>query len=269
MTDVRAAFQGETPVHGRMGVSARIEDDELVLQVEPDEHLLVHGVLRTSVLAYLVDALAGIPVDIGIDDWMLTTDLSIRSVPEPAPPRVVGRSSVLRRGRRSSASLVELTADDGTTWGTGAAGFARVTRKPDDPPKPMVTLELIAEGLRADTRLDDPLREAAGIRTVDARDGVVEMEIGPLVQNPAGTLQGAMVALVAEAAAEDLVTTRTGTPVVVTDLDIRYLARTGAGPIRSRARPISDGPDAAIEVVLVDTSTDAITTFVYARTVSV
>jgi hypothetical protein len=78
-------------------------------------------------------------------------------------------------------------------------------------------------------------------------------------------MQGAMVALVAEAAAEDLVATRAESPVVVTDLDIRYLAQTRDGPVRTKSRLLGDGPDAPVEVALVDMSTDTVTTLAYCR----
>ena len=39
-----------------------------------------------------------------------------------------------------------------------------------------------------------------------------------------------MVALFAEAAAEELASARFGIPAVVTELDLRYLAQTGDGP---------------------------------------
>ena len=65
------------------------------------------------------------------------------------------------------------------------------------------------------------------------------------VRNPNGTLQGGMVALLAESAAEDLLEARFGEPVVVTDLDIRYLARAEHGPVRTSCRLIGAGPEAA------------------------
>jgi acyl-coenzyme A thioesterase PaaI-like protein len=94
---------------------------------------------------------------------------------------------------------------------------------------------------------------------------VVEIDIRPEVCNPAGTLQGAMVALVAEAAAEDLVEMTSGRPSVVSDLDIRYLARTAAGPVRTQSRLLGPGPDDAVEVRLTDLGTGVLTTLVYAR----
>ena len=47
----------------------------------------------------------------------------------------------------------------------------------------------------------------AGIVVLDPAAGSLEMEVTPELRNPAGTLQGAMVALFAEAAAEELART--------------------------------------------------------------
>ena len=77
-----------------------------------------------------------------------------------------------------------------------------------------------------------------------------------------------MVALVAEAATEDLLTTRFESPVVVTELDLRYLRQAHVGPVRTRSRLLGAGSDAPVQVELIDTSTDQITTLVYARAVT-
>ena len=114
--------------------------------------------------------------------------------------------------------------------------------------------------------LSRPLREAAGVVVLDAAQGVLEMPVTPAVRNTAGTLQGAMVALFAEAAAEELVSTRFGIPAVVTELDLRYLAQTGEGPVQSACALLGDGPDAPVQVELSDRSTGRLTTLVYART---
>jgi acyl-coenzyme A thioesterase PaaI-like protein len=91
------------------------------------------------------------------------------------------------------------------------------------------------------------------------------MELTPELRNPAGTLQGAMVALLAEAAAEELASARFNIDAVVIDLDLRYLAQTGAGPVQTRCRLLGNGPNAPIQVELFDLSSDRLTTLVYAR----
>jgi len=110
-----------------------------------------------------------------------------------------------------------------------------------------------------------PLREEAGIEVINAADGVVQLQVTPDLRNPAGTLQGAMVALLAEAAAEDLMATRFASPMVVTELDLRYLRKAQIGPVRTRTQLLGTGPDAPIQVEVIDTSTDQITTLAYAR----
>ena len=76
--------------------------------------------------------------------------------------------------------------------------------------------------------LDVPIEELAGITTV--APGVVDIEHRPSIGNSRGTLQGAMVALVAERACETLLAAD-GAPHVVTSMDLRYLSsmRVGAG----------------------------------------
>jgi acyl-coenzyme A thioesterase PaaI-like protein len=258
-----------TSVPSRLGVGARFEDDTLILELTPQEETLHHGIVRASVLSFVVDVVAGVPLDQDPTMWTLTSDMSVRMRPIPAPGRIDATSTIVRQGKRSVTSTVELTADDGEPVATGAIGFAKVPRKATDPPKPNVPLGQTPNIFRDPVTLTRPLREEAGIQVLDAAEGIVSVEVTPDLRNPAGTLQGAMVALLAEAAAEDLVEARFGSPFVVTDLDIRYLRKTELGPVRTRSRLLGVGPDAPLEIVLMDTSTDAITTLVYARAVTV
>jgi acyl-coenzyme A thioesterase PaaI-like protein len=266
MTDVSSTGMS---VPSRLGVTARFEDRELIIELRPELEVLHHGMVRASVLAFVVDVVAGIPLDQDAGVWTLTSDMTVRMRPVPAPARIDATSTILRQGRRSATSLVELRTDDRTPIATGAIGFAKVPRKPDDPPKPNVPLGQIPSIFRSTGLLARPLREEAGVKVIDAAAGVVQVEVTPELRNPAGTLQGAMVALVAEAAAEDLMAARFGVPVVVTDLDLRYLRMAHVGPVRTRSRLLGTGPDASIQVELIDTSTDQVTTLVYARTTAV
>jgi len=214
----------------------------------------------------MIDVVAGIVLDDDPDAWMLTSDMSVRMRPLPAPRWITTESTVLRRGRRSATAVVDLVTDEGAPVATGAIGFARVPRRETDPPKPPVPPERVTTIFDGSSVLTRPLREEAGIAVLDPLGGVVEIDVTPELRNPAGTLQGAMVALVAEAAAEELASARFDQPAVVTDLDLRYLAQTGAGPVRTKCRLLGSGPDAPIQVELFDRSVDRLTTLVYART---
>lgn len=248
----------------RLGVTGRWVDDHLVLDVAPNEALLAHGVVRTSVLSYAVDAVAGIHVDQDPSHWSLTSDMTVRTRPVPAPARVSAANTIVRAGRRSATCTVALTDDAGRTIGSGAVGFVRVPRRDGDPPKPQVSPEQAPALFPHLEPLDRPLRDAAGIEVLDAPAGVVDVLVTPNLRNPAGTIQGAMVALLAEAAVEELIGSRFG-PAVVTDLDLRYLAQAPVGPIRTRCELLGDTADATVVVELFDTSADRLTTLVYAR----
>jgi acyl-coenzyme A thioesterase PaaI-like protein len=182
-------------------------------------------------------------------------------LPVPAPECITATGVLLKRGRKAATSRVDLTAPDGTLVAMGAAGFTTVPRRESDPVKPVIDLERLVKIFGIHPGLSHPLRDEAGIDVIDAATGVVELAVRPEVRNPNGTLQGAMVALIAEAAVEDLLTARHGEPFVVTDLDVRYLGRAENGPVRSSCRVLGD----AVEVTLTDTSTGGITTLVYAR----
>ncbi len=266
MTDVSGPG---TSLPGRLGVAARFESGQLVLELRPQEETLHHGIVRASVLSFLIDVVAGIPLDQDADMWTLTSDMTVRMGAIPAPERIDATSAILRQGRRSATSLVKLRTDQGAPIATGAIGFTKVPRKATDPLKPNVPLGQTPFIFRDPTTLARPLREEAGIEVIDAAEGIVQVEVTPDLRNPAGTLQGAMVALLAEAAAEDLMATRFESPFVVTDLDLRYLRKAQVGPVRTRSRLLGTGPAAPVQIELIDTSTDEITTLVFANTVPV
>jgi acyl-coenzyme A thioesterase PaaI-like protein len=266
MTDIPTPTMS---VPNRLGVTARFDDDVLTIDLTPRPETQHHGIVRASVISFIVDVAAGIVVDDDAAVWTLTSDMSVRMRPVPAPERLSAVSTTLRRGRRSVTCTVEVTTDRGAAIATGAIGFAKVPRRDTDPPKPQVSPAQAAKMFRDFGTIDRPLREEAGIEVIDAAEGVVQVEVTEALRNPAGTLQGAMVALLAEAAAEDLAAARSASPVVVTDLDLRYLGQAQVGPVRTRSRLLGTGPDAPIEVALIDTSTGKITTLVYARAVPV
>ena len=255
-------------VPGRLGATGLVDDRGLVIELEPHAAVLTHGIVRISVITFIVDVVAGVTLDTDPDAWTFTTDLSLRMRPVAAPARLSATGRPLREGRRSAQTHLEVVDDEGTAVAIGAIGFARVPRKPDDPPKPVVSREAVAARFSAADRIERPLRDEAEIRSLDPTAGVVELAVRPEGCNPAGTLQGAMVALAVEAAAEDLLAERGG-PAVVTDLDLRYLGQATVGPVRSRCRVLGDGPCPPVEVELVDLATDRVTTHAFARGVPV
>jgi acyl-coenzyme A thioesterase PaaI-like protein len=256
-------------IPARLGVVAQIHDGEFRLGLHPRPELLRHGALRASIIAFLVDVAAGVVLDDDPGAWTLTSDMSVRMRPRRAPDFVSTRTTILRRGRRSAVATVDVVTDEDGPVATGAIGFTRVPRRETDPVKPPASPGRMASMFDGSRTLDHPLREEAGIVVVDPLAGALEMQVTPELRNPAGTLQGAMVALFAEAAAEELVSARFGVPAVVTELDLRYLAQTGEGPVVSTCTLLGDDPDAPIQVELSDRSSGRLTTLVYARTTTI
>ena len=138
--------------------------------------------------------------------------------------------------------MVDLVNGQGDLVATGAIGFSKVQRREGDPPKPPISLDRITEMFDGSSTLTHPLREEAGIRVLDPMLGSVEMPLTPAVRNPAGTLQGAMVALWPRRRQRRWHRHGLTYPAVVTDLDLRYLAQTAAGPVRTQCRLLGDGP---------------------------
>jgi acyl-coenzyme A thioesterase PaaI-like protein len=240
---------------------------EWFLDLEPTPEMLRHGAVRASVVAFLVDGVVGIAIDRDPTHWSLTSDLSIRMRAMEAPPRLTASGCVLRRGRRTVSCAAEVHTAGGLLAASGLLGFSSYPRRPGDPPKPEVTLEYLEEVMGARGGLRAPLREEAGVRSVDPGAGIAEMDVTAGVKNPAGTLQGAMVALLAESAAEDLAEARAQRPMLVTELDIRYLEKVDQGPVRTRVTSIGEEPGAPMRVELTDTRTGTLTSVAHARAV--
>jgi hypothetical protein len=70
MTDISGPG---TSLPSRLGVTARFEDGRLVLELRPQEEALHRRIVRASVLAFVVDVVAGIPLDQDADMWTLTS----------------------------------------------------------------------------------------------------------------------------------------------------------------------------------------------------
>lgn len=253
-------------IPSQLGARLSVEGETLVAHLFPRPEICTHGMVRASALVFLVDVVAGLAVDTDPDAWTFTSDLSLRIPAIPAPPRVDAVAGVLREGRRSVTIEVGLVDESGAEAGYALVGFAKIARRTGDPEKPDISLHRIIEGWKDIPVLDTPLREAVGVMAIDPARGIVELEIRPDLLNPAGALQGAMVSLVAEAAAEDLASHAFAAPQVVTDMDIRFVAQARAGLVRSRASFIGPPSDGSVRVDLSDVGRDRVVTSVLART---
>jgi uncharacterized protein (TIGR00369 family) len=204
------------------------------------------GSIRTGVLATVVDVVAGmLGVHVLRPDWMATADLSIEVVRPPRGPVVEARAELVRRGR--TTMVVECLVFDVLEDGTPVPG-------PGEDLSPVawstLTLAILPGGNRTATEalpldlprrltisgrgLDRPADEALGATVLDAAAGRVSLPVHSYLHNSIGAVQGGIMAILAELAAEQALSAASARPMVVTGLQVAYLALGRVGPITTR-----------------------------------
>jgi acyl-coenzyme A thioesterase PaaI-like protein len=102
--------------------------------------------------------------------------------------------------------------------------FSVLPRRDDNPvisfggATPRTSLVLPGSGFRA------PVLDELGLAVVDAAAGVVDVPVTDYSRNSLGALQGGVVAIAVDVAAEQALRAACGTPVTVTDMQVTYLA---------------------------------------------
>jgi uncharacterized protein (TIGR00369 family) len=217
-----------------------------------------HGQSRAGALGTLVDVIGGgLAADAAHPDWIATADLTLHVV-RGAPPgsTVEARAHVLRAGRTTVVIEVALLAD-ARDIGLATMSFSVLPRRDTNPDTPAMrtpgptTMAIETSGLRA------PLPDALGLRVLDAAAGVVEVPITDWTLNSMGAMQGGVVTMVADAAAECAVREATGEPLVVTDLHVTYLGFGRVGPVRTSVEVLAASPThATARVDIVDSGAE-------------
>jgi uncharacterized protein (TIGR00369 family) len=245
------------------------------------------GSVRAGVLATLVDVVGGSAALRALHpDWMATADLTLQVVQPVVGPWVEARATVLRRGRTTlvvEALVFDLDEDgvdvvghDGEVSPVAWASMTfAVLPGRDSTPVRDLSEELPVRWAMTGAGLDQPVTEVLGITVVDAADGVVSLPVAEYLRNSFGAVQGGVMATIGEEAATAMLGARggpDGEPVVVTDLQVAYLALGRVGPIVSRStRLANDGAHGGSVVVeLIDQGADdRLTTVINARAVPV
>jgi acyl-coenzyme A thioesterase PaaI-like protein len=239
-------------VPSRLGTTLELDGDRLIAHLTMSPALCPRGATSLASVLLLIDALTGYSVPVADDVWALTSDISIRLPLEPAPPRIDATVGELH-GSRSSATFEAFLTVDGRPFGSAFARFAKVARSPEDVGKAALDPKRAATKAPIEP-LGRPLRVEAGFESRDPSRGAVAASLRQGLLNVAGSLQGAIVAGLAEAAAEDLVDHVLGTDVlhVATEMEIRYLAANRVSPIVSEARFVGDPTDGLVRVDLFE-----------------
>ena len=223
------------------------------------------GRLGTDLLTCIIDSIGGMTSGLAsLPEWIVTTNLMVRRAPDAlVGPRGTGAllldTHVLRKGRSSVVTRVDVTAADGATVATSWMSCSILTPANGPPPftRPVTPFERAVP--------DDPIFATAPHEffnlTAGSRAGVVHLSIEQRLRNPWGILHGGSSAVVLDAAARSLVL---GRPVVeatseaiVTDLAVHYLSPGRVGPIVATASSAGHrGPDHLVRVEVRDHGAD-------------
>lgn len=180
------------------------------------------GGVRPSLLATVADVIAGTPACRATAPRLaLTLDIAVHVVAQPPGERVRVAARVLKVGRNTVATAVDMTDPASGR----AVAICHLTFMPS--PRPQDLAPALLGGMHTDGSISVPLPELVGARV--PAPGVAEVDHRPYVVQGSGALQGGVVALLAELAAESLATG----PVL--DLDTRYLSTVRVGPGRAVA----------------------------------
>lgn len=227
------------------------------------------GGVRCGVLATAADVAGGLlSARTVFPDWIATAALTLdqlRPTVDDGDLRLPTR--VLRAGR-SMAVLGFDVLDRLGTVGHGTMTFTRLARRDTNP-------ELPGDGPRsgpatfaADPPAAEPLPALAGVRLVDI--GVAELDLTDVVRNSLGSVQGGMLGLVAEMAAETAGASELGRAARTLDLGLDYVAVARQGPVRARAVVVRSSDDwARCRVEVVDTGQERLAVVAHATVVAV
>lgn len=226
-----------------------------------------HGRLGTGLLATVVDNVGGMVSGLAsLPDWIVTTNLTVRrpSSRPGRPPRAHDEldlvARVLRRGRTSVVSEVQVRGDDGAWVATAWMTSAVLTPEMGPPP--------VSRPLR---RTHVPTIEVAPYQSPPEvffavepgeRPGEVRIEAPARLRNPWGIVHGGALAVAAESAARRAVAHPTGIDVeaddlLVTDLVLHYLSPVRVGPVVAAAELVgSHGDDHLVRVAVRDHGAD-------------
>lgn len=104
---------------------------------------------------------------------------------------------------------------------------------------------------------DASLWGALQLEVVDAAAGVVQVPMTDYVRNSFGTINGGVMIMAAEAAAEVAAQEAMGAPVAAMSLNYRFLDQTRIGPAQTQTTLMRHGDHGAVAVVrLIDTQRD-------------
>jgi acyl-coenzyme A thioesterase PaaI-like protein len=220
------------------------------------------GAVRLGALGAVVDSAgAVIAIAAAAPDWIATADLTYHRVAPVQAGPLVCAARLVRAG--ASTIIVAVDVHDGngsesietaTLCGHGLMSFSRIPASASAIKiDPFANVGVRTTGALPDSRVDAPLFDKIGLRVLDAAGGIVEVDKHDYVRNSFGTINGGVICMISEAAAEQAARATIGLPYEAADLLVHYLSQTRTGPARTTARILRhDDRHAVCELTLVD-----------------
>jgi acyl-coenzyme A thioesterase PaaI-like protein len=208
-----------------LGFSQRRDGDEMRGELELGDAVRIPGtsMIRPAVIAKLADVATGaLAHRASAPQIALTVDLAVHTLAVSEGGRLAMVARLVKAGKTTIIGESRF-AEPGSER---PVAIAHATFTPS--PRPQ-DVQAEAGGPRS-ARLPGragPYAEQVGARVV--RAGVAEVDHHPAIVQASGTIQGGVIALIGELAAESL----RGKPVM--GLEVRYLSTVRAGPARATA----------------------------------
>ncbi|MGE0881494.1 MAG: hypothetical protein AB7L13_24555 [Acidimicrobiia bacterium] len=203
-------------------------DAQIQMTASINDHLRVSGTgyVRTSVLFLLADVAQGIPCCIAsFPTVSVTVDLDVRTFGPLTGDEIHAVHDVVKAGR--SLVIAESAFTDpltGELVATAVGTFMVSPRGEKLPGKPARRRDATA------TTVDKPYPEYVGVRVIEP--GVVEVDRRPRLLQTSNSLQGGVIALLGEVAAESM------SGEMAVEIDVRYLGSVKVGPARTSTRQV-------------------------------
>ncbi len=191
----------------------------------------------TAVLLTFADVLIGVLASHQTAPRIsVTSNLAVHIVgPLPPDGALSMRGELSKVGRSMTVGETEMRASDSGDLVATAIGTFLASPRPQDVTRISHDRFQPAGGAEPNA---DTLAEHVGLRVIEA--GLTEIPLRPDLTNATESLQGGLVALLGETAAQTAASAATGAMSVVESLDVYYLAAARVGPFRAAAELLCD-----------------------------
>jgi uncharacterized protein (TIGR00369 family) len=217
------------------------------------------GHARAGALATLVDVIGGgLAATAAAPDWIATADLTLHVVRGAPPGSVVeARAEVLRAGRTTVVIEVALVDDREREIGVATMSFSALPRRDINPGVGAIRTAGPSTMATDTSYLALPLFDPIGVEVRDPATGSIDVPVTEWTLNSMGAMQGGVVALVTDIAAETGLRAATGEPLVVVDMQLSYLGFGRVGPVRSHVDVLGTAAGhGTARIELVDTGAE-------------